>query len=318
MQSFSKALYPHSGIFLSLHSVTAARFSIKSLLRLAPETFPVTDRWQGMADDPDTMRARLDRLTELVELTRQVPWEDHGHVERALHLISQALQKVAQVRSQNQDEARLWEEAEFVTLCRQIEEMCRKQGCASRTTAPAGSGLSISSVRRSAGRCRPDQVRQRHRWGGGHYRYGAGRQAPVGCVLAVLPPSPPFTSKAPSSRLRPALPQPIRSAWRETSPSCSMNCGPWPIACRAARRPGRLQAGLERLQDERNSAILSADQAQEEIKRQHEHANTLLGQISDLNDSLAQQRRERQAEVGRLRAELKQERIRWWHRWLRR
>ena len=44
-----------------------------------------------MTDDPDTMRARLDRLTELVELARQVPWEDHGHVERALHLISQAL-----------------------------------------------------------------------------------------------------------------------------------------------------------------------------------------------------------------------------------
>jgi hypothetical protein len=36
------------------------------------------DRWQGMADDPDTMRARLDRLTELVELARQVPWENHG------------------------------------------------------------------------------------------------------------------------------------------------------------------------------------------------------------------------------------------------
>jgi len=51
-----------------------------------------------------------------------------GHVERALHLISQALQKVAQVRSQNQDEAHLGEEAEFVALCRQIEEMCRLAG----------------------------------------------------------------------------------------------------------------------------------------------------------------------------------------------
>ena len=81
-----------------------------------------------MADDPDTLRARLDRLTELVELARQVPWEDHGHVERALHLISQALQKVAQVRSQNQDEAHLGEEAEFAALCRQIEEMCRLAG----------------------------------------------------------------------------------------------------------------------------------------------------------------------------------------------
>jgi hypothetical protein len=101
---------------------------MKSLQRLILKPFPVTDRWQGMADDPDTMRARLDRLTELVELARQVPWEDHGHVERALHLISPALQKVAQVRSQNQDEAHLGEEAEFVALCRQIEEMCRLAG----------------------------------------------------------------------------------------------------------------------------------------------------------------------------------------------
>jgi hypothetical protein len=81
-----------------------------------------------MTDDPNTMRARLDRLAELVELARQVPWQDHGHVERALHLISQALQKVAQVRSQNQDEANLGEEAEFAALCRQIEEMCRQEG----------------------------------------------------------------------------------------------------------------------------------------------------------------------------------------------
>ena len=80
-----------------------------------------------MTDDPNTMRARLDRLAELVELARQVPWQDHGHVERALHLISQALQKVAQVRSQNQDEANLGEEAEFAALCRQIEEMCRQE-----------------------------------------------------------------------------------------------------------------------------------------------------------------------------------------------
>jgi chromosome segregation ATPase len=80
----------------------------------------------------------------------------------------------------------------------------------------------------------------------------------------------------------------------------------------------RLQAGLERLQDERNSAVLSADQAQQEIKRQRDQANALLSQVEDLNGSLDQMRRERQAEVGRLRAELKQERIRWWHRWLRR
>ena len=80
----------------------------------------------------------------------------------------------------------------------------------------------------------------------------------------------------------------------------------------------RFQAGVERLQDERNSAVLSADQAQQEIKRQRDQANALLSQVEDMNGSLDQIRRERQAEVGRLRAELKQERIRWWHRWLRR
>jgi len=80
----------------------------------------------------------------------------------------------------------------------------------------------------------------------------------------------------------------------------------------------RLEAGLERLQDERNRAVLDADQAKQDVKRQNEYANTLLGQIDDLNDSLERLRRERQAEVGRLRTELKQERIRWWHRWLKR
>jgi chromosome segregation ATPase len=80
----------------------------------------------------------------------------------------------------------------------------------------------------------------------------------------------------------------------------------------------RVEAGLERLQDERNRAVLDADQAKQDVKRQNEYANTLLGQIDDLNDSLERLRRERQAEVGRLRAELKQERIRWWHRWLKR
>jgi nitroimidazol reductase NimA-like FMN-containing flavoprotein (pyridoxamine 5'-phosphate oxidase superfamily) len=65
--------------------------------------FPLCAVVRRMTDDPDTMRARLDRLTELVELARQVPWEDHGHVERALHLISQALQTVARARQQSQD-----------------------------------------------------------------------------------------------------------------------------------------------------------------------------------------------------------------------
>jgi chromosome segregation ATPase len=80
----------------------------------------------------------------------------------------------------------------------------------------------------------------------------------------------------------------------------------------------RLELEQERLRGERNRAVLDADQAQEEIKRQRDHANAMLSQVEDLNGSLDQLRRERQAEVGRLRAELKQERVRWWHRWLRR
>jgi hypothetical protein len=81
-----------------------------------------------MEDDPGTLRARLDRLTELMELARQVPWEDHAHVERALHLISQALQAVAQARQRNQDKVHLGEEAEVIELCRRIEEICRLAG----------------------------------------------------------------------------------------------------------------------------------------------------------------------------------------------
>jgi chromosome segregation ATPase len=80
----------------------------------------------------------------------------------------------------------------------------------------------------------------------------------------------------------------------------------------------RLELEQERLRGERNRAVLDADQAQAEIRNQRSHANALLSQVEDLNGSLDQLRRERHAQVDRLRAELKQERIRWWHRWFKR
>jgi hypothetical protein len=48
-----------------------------------------------MADNPDTLRASLYRLAELVELTRQVPPEDRARLER---MIAQARQAVFEAR----------------------------------------------------------------------------------------------------------------------------------------------------------------------------------------------------------------------------
>jgi hypothetical protein len=41
-----------------------------------------------------------------------------------------------------------------------------------------------------SGSLAPPMGSERRCWGGGHHRHRAGRQAPVGCVLAVPPPSP--------------------------------------------------------------------------------------------------------------------------------
>jgi hypothetical protein len=56
-----------------------------------------------MADDPDTLRACLYRLAELVELTRQVPPKDRAGMER---MIVQVRQAVCEAR-RNEQQARL-------------------------------------------------------------------------------------------------------------------------------------------------------------------------------------------------------------------
>jgi hypothetical protein len=47
----------------------------------------------------------------------------------------------------------------------------------------------------------------------------------------------------------------------------------------------RLETVIERLQDERNRAVLDADQVQEEIKLQRDHANALLRTDAGISDA---------------------------------
>jgi hypothetical protein len=89
-----------------------------------------------MTDDPKTLRICLDRLVGLVELMRQVPPEDRTRLERMLKLVSRALQTVARIRQQTQDEGRLREAAEVTALYSQIEEMRRLAGFHIRDDAP--------------------------------------------------------------------------------------------------------------------------------------------------------------------------------------
>jgi hypothetical protein len=54
-----------------------------------------------MTVDPDTLRARLYKLAELVELARQLPPDDRARTER---MIAQARQTVCEARRNDQQE----------------------------------------------------------------------------------------------------------------------------------------------------------------------------------------------------------------------
>jgi hypothetical protein len=82
-----------------------------------------------MADAPDTLRARLDRLAALVELTRRSrSEEDRARMERTIQLVSWALQTVARARLRNGDTARQRKAAEVEALCRLIVAEARAAG----------------------------------------------------------------------------------------------------------------------------------------------------------------------------------------------
>jgi hypothetical protein len=82
-----------------------------------------------MADEPDTLRARLDRLAALVELARQSrSEEDRARMERTIQLVSWALQAVARARQRSGDAARQSEALEIEALCRLIVQEARAAG----------------------------------------------------------------------------------------------------------------------------------------------------------------------------------------------
>ena len=62
-----------------------------------------------MVDDPDTLRAHLDRL---IELARHAQPEDRARLERLIELVSRAHQEVARTRQAAERARRLREEAD--------------------------------------------------------------------------------------------------------------------------------------------------------------------------------------------------------------
>jgi hypothetical protein len=101
-----------------------------------------------MADDPDILRARLNKLAELTDPALVALPEDRARMERSIQLVSRALRMVAQVRHQTGNVARQREAVEVAVLCRRIVEAARAEGCLSGITTTGDSGLSIRSVRR--------------------------------------------------------------------------------------------------------------------------------------------------------------------------
>lgn len=82
-----------------------------------------------MTDDPGSMRTRLDKLAELVELARlSRSEEDRARMERSIQLVSWALQAVARFRRQHGDTTQQCEAAEVEALCRLIVAEARAAG----------------------------------------------------------------------------------------------------------------------------------------------------------------------------------------------
>ena len=81
-----------------------------------------------MADDPDILRARLNKLAELTGPALVALPEDRARMERSIQLVSRALRMVAQVRHQTGNVAHQREAVEVAVLCRRIVEAARAEG----------------------------------------------------------------------------------------------------------------------------------------------------------------------------------------------
>ena len=73
-----------------------------------------------VVDDPDTLRAHLDRL---IELARHAQPEDRARLERLIELVSRAHQEVARTRQAAERARRLREEADANLVHQQSDLM---------------------------------------------------------------------------------------------------------------------------------------------------------------------------------------------------
>jgi hypothetical protein len=77
-----------------------------------------------MADDPDTLRAHLYRLAELVELARLVPSEDRARMQ---HMIAQTRQAVCEARQGKQQSLERRETTRAIVLRLLAKKAHRKE-----------------------------------------------------------------------------------------------------------------------------------------------------------------------------------------------
>ncbi|QQP94020.1 hypothetical protein IGS68_34830 (plasmid) [Skermanella sp. TT6] len=74
-----------------------------------------------MEIDYAASRARLKRLTELLEIIRGAPHQDQARLSQTLMLVCQALQTVARVRLQIGDPGQVRQAVELEALCWKFE-----------------------------------------------------------------------------------------------------------------------------------------------------------------------------------------------------
>ena len=81
-----------------------------------------------MANDLDTLRARLDKLAALVELAQPIQAKDRARIELSIQLVCRALQDTARFWQQTGTQTCQSEAARVTALGRRIVEDARKVG----------------------------------------------------------------------------------------------------------------------------------------------------------------------------------------------
>jgi hypothetical protein len=81
-----------------------------------------------MANDLDTLRARLDKLAALVELAQPIQAKDRARIELSIQLVCCVLQEIARFWQQTGTQTCQSEAAEVAALRRRIVEDARRAG----------------------------------------------------------------------------------------------------------------------------------------------------------------------------------------------